>query len=121
MQKACLYQSAPLAVLAAYSTSGASSDHQRELWLRDHYLLERRELHPVYRHEYSQMRMVSCDSSLFGCVGARFIAPGIPLAKQIPYTCGREGQGGRLYTKGICYGIGNRSSNAHRISLAKSL
>src|SRR5260370_42656777 len=67
MQKAYLYQPAPLAVPAAYSTGGASSDHLRELWLRDHYPPERRELHPVYRHERSQMRMVSCDSSLFGC------------------------------------------------------
>src|SRR5207245_3951885 len=66
-QQAYLYQPAPLAVPAAYSTWGASSDHLRELLLRDHYLPERRELHPVYRHEYSQMRMASCDSSLFGC------------------------------------------------------
>src|SRR6266566_6449334 len=45
----------------------------------------------------------------------------IPLAKQIPYACGREGQSGRLYTEGICYSVGNRSSGAHRISLAKPL
>src|SRR5437879_9080646 len=73
IQQACLYQSAPLAVPAAYSTWGASSDHQREFWLRDCYLLERRELHPVYRHERSQMRMVSCDSSLFGCPVGTFL------------------------------------------------
>src|SRR5260221_10681321 len=39
------------------------------------------------------------------------------MAKQIPYSGGREGQGGRLYTEGICYGVGNRSSGAHRIFL----
>src|SRR5258708_39055249 len=49
----------------------------------------------------------------------RLSSMNIPLAKQIPYTCGREGQGGRLYTEGICYGVGKRSSSAHRISLAK--
>src|SRR5947209_11465814 len=73
MQQACLYQSAPLAVPAAYSTPGASSDHLRALWLRDCYQLERRVLHPVFQHEYSQMRMVSCDSSLFGCSGGIFL------------------------------------------------
>src|SRR5947209_18394558 len=51
----------------------------------------------------------------------RLSSRNIPLAKQIPYACGREGQSGRLYTEGICYSVGNRSSGAHRIPLAKPL
>src|SRR5438105_3733849 len=138
-QQAYLCQPAPLAVPAAYSTWGASSVHLRELWLRDHYLPARRELHPVYRHEYSQMRMVSCgslaillDSACNAAAqlptapvsrlkGTTFRLFNIPLAKQIPKPCWRKGQGGRLYTEGIGYSVGNRSSGAHRIPLAKPL